>query len=78
MPLQLDIDQYLIEEAGEIDVKKMLILSHNRMGETLININAVSKDMILEALADPNKFPDLVVPVTGYSAYFYSLSPEYP
>ncbi len=25
----------------------------------------------------PSKFPDLVVRVTGYSAYFHSLSPEY-
>ena len=27
--------------------------------------------------AAPSKYPDLVVRVTGYSAYFKSLSPEY-
>ena len=47
------------------------------MGGTLINLNVVSKEKILEAHADPGKYPDLVVRVTGYSAYFHSLSPAY-
>jgi formate C-acetyltransferase len=33
--------------------------------------------MILEAHKDPSKYPDLMVRVTGYSAYFHSLSPVY-
>ena len=41
------------------------------------NINVVSKDKILAAHRDPTLYPDLVVRVTGYSAYFRSLSPEY-
>lgn len=76
-PLQLDIDSHLLEEAGGIEALEALILTHNRMGGTLINLNVVSKEKILEAHADPNKYPDLVVRVTGYSAYFHSLSPEY-
>ena len=47
-----------------------------RMGGTLVNINVISKEQILEAHADPAKYPDLVVRVTGYSAYFKSLSPR--
>jgi formate C-acetyltransferase len=47
------------------------------MGGTRININVVSKEKILEAHADPDKYPDLVVRVTGYSAFFKSLSAEY-
>ena len=31
---------------------------------------------VLEAHKDPSKYPDLVVRVTGFSAYFASLSPE--
>jgi formate C-acetyltransferase len=54
-----------------------LIKAHNAMGGTLINLNVVSKEQILEAHADPTRYPDLVVRVTGYSAYFHSLSPEY-
>ena len=43
----------------------------------MINLNVVSKEKILEAHAAPGKYPDLVVRVTGYSAYFHSLSPAY-
>jgi pyruvate-formate lyase len=76
-PLQLDVDSHLMHEAGGIDALEALIKTHNRMGGTLINLNVVSKEKILEAHADPSKYPDLVVRVTGYSAYFHSLSPEY-
>ena len=40
-------------------------------------MNAVSKEDILEALADPMTHPDLMVRVTGYSTCFESLSREY-
>ena len=54
-----------------------MIKVHNAQGGTLININVISKEQVLEAHADPEKYPDLVVRVTGYSAYFKMLSPEY-
>ncbi len=76
-PLQLDIDQHLIQEAGGIEALESLIKTHHQMGGTLINLNVVSKEKIMEAHLDPDKYPDLVVRVTGYSAYFHSLSPEY-
>jgi len=41
-----------------------LILTHNEMGGTLININILSKQKLLEAHEDPNRHPDLVVRVT--------------
>lgn len=76
-PLQLDVDSHLMSEIGGIEAVEALIKAHNAMGGTLINLNVVSKEQILEAHADPSKYPDLVVRVTGYSAYFHSLSPEY-
>lgn len=76
-PLQLDIDYGLIKEQGGLDLVASIIRTHNQQGGTLINLNIISKDDILAAHADPTKFPDLVVRVTGYSAYFHSLSPEY-
>jgi formate C-acetyltransferase len=47
------------------------------MGGTLANVNILSREKILEANADPSKYPDLVVRVTGFSAYFASLSKEH-
>ncbi len=76
-PLQLDVDSHLMHEAGGIEALEALIVAHNRMGGTLINLNVFSKEKLLEAHANPEKYPDLVVRVTGYSAYFHSLSPEY-
>ena len=76
-PLQVDMDDRLAKEMGGIDTIKAYIRTHNKMGGTLVNINVVSKEKILEAHKDPLKYPDLVVRVTGYSAFFRSLSAEY-
>ena len=76
-PLQIDFDSLLAREYGGIEAIEGLIKAHNMMGGTLVNINVISKQQILEAHADPEKFPDLVVRVTGYSAFFKTLSPEY-
>jgi formate C-acetyltransferase len=76
-PLQIDIDSRLAQEMGGRDIIKAYIKTFNDMGGTLMNINVVSKQKILEAHKDPDKYPDLVVRVTGYSAFFKSLSTEY-
>jgi formate C-acetyltransferase len=76
-PLQIDFDQPLAYEYGGLEAIEAFIKVHNAQGGTLVNINVVSKDKILEAHADPSMYPDLVVRVTGYSAYFQTLSPEY-
>ncbi|MBM3241831.1 pyruvate-formate lyase [Candidatus Poribacteria bacterium] len=76
-PLQIDFDRHLAKEYGGLRAIESLIKTHNAQGGTLININVISKEQILEAHADPDKYPDLVVRVTGYSAFFKTLSPEY-
>ncbi len=76
-PLQIDFDMQLARDMGGIEAIEAYLKAHNAQGGTLININVISKDKILEAHADPEKYPDLVVRVTGYSAYFKMLSPEY-
>jgi formate C-acetyltransferase len=76
-PLQIDIDSRLAKEMGGREIIKAYIKTFNDMGGTLMNINVVSKEKILEAHKDPDKYPDLVVRVTGYSAFFKSLSEEY-
>jgi formate C-acetyltransferase len=76
-PLQFDIDRKLMRERGGLDTVAAMIMTHNQQGGTLVNLNIVSKEQILEAHKDPDKYPDLVVRVTGYSAYFHTLSPTY-
>jgi pyruvate-formate lyase len=62
---------------GGVEAVEAFIRAHDAQRGTLVNINVISKEQILEAHRDPDKYPDLLVRVTGYSAYFRSLSPEY-
>ena len=75
-PLQLDMDPTLANDPGWIDKMMTLIKTHFDLGGTQINLNVVDGQKILEANQDPSKYPDLIVRVTGFSAYFSSLSPE--
>ena len=76
-PLHLDVDTNLIRGAGGIDALVALIHTHNQMGGTRINLNCVTPEQILAAHENPEAFPDLVIRVTGYSAFFSSLSKDY-
>lgn len=76
-PLHLDIDVDMLNRAGGIDALAALIHTHNQMGGTLINLNCLTKEKLLEAHENPQKHPDLIVRVTGYSAFFASLSKDY-
>jgi formate C-acetyltransferase len=76
-PLQIELDPKLVGSLGGVEAIEALIKTHNRQGGTLINMNVVSKEQILEAHEDPMTHPDLMIRVTGYSAYFRCLSREY-
>ena len=76
-PLQIEFDpQLAVDEKGVATILN-LILTHFKQGGTLININILDGDKLLEAHKDPTLHPDLVVRVTGFTAYFASLSPEF-
>jgi formate C-acetyltransferase len=76
-PLQIELDRKLVRSLGGVEAVEALILAHNRQNGTLINLNVVFKEQILEAHADPSTHPELMIRVTGYSAYFRSLSRAY-
>lgn len=42
-----------------------------------LQLNCVSRDTLLDAQKHPDKYPDLIVRVCGFSAKFTSLSPEW-
>jgi len=76
-PLQLDFEPLIANEEHGVAIVEDLIRAHFESGGTQINMNVMDAKKIREAYADPNKYPDLVVRVTGFSAYFSSLSPEF-
>jgi pyruvate-formate lyase len=76
-PMQIEMDPGLSKDEGGIEKVADLIKAHFDLGGTQINMNVVDAAQVLEAHQDPSKYPDLVVRVTGFSAYFASLSPEF-
>ncbi len=76
-PMQLELDPGLSRSTEDIAKVGSLIRTHFDLGGTQINLNVLDKQKVLEAHKDPSKYPDLIVRVTGFSAYFASLSPEF-
>jgi formate C-acetyltransferase len=76
-PMQLELDPGLSMDGGGLENVMDLIKTHMDLGGTEINLNVMDADRVIEAHRDPTKYPDLVVRVTGFSAYFASLSPEF-
>jgi pyruvate-formate lyase len=76
-PVQLELDPRLTVEEGGIEKVMTLIETHSKSGGTLLNINILDREKLMEAHRDPMLHPDLVVRVTGFTAYFAALSPEF-
>lgn len=76
-PVQLELDPAIAESPEAIGKIKALIQTMFDQGCTLLNINLIDEDRILDAHKDPSKFPDLVVRVTGFTSYFSMLSPKF-
>lgn len=76
-PLQLEFDPKIANEKKSNAVITNLIVTHFEKGGTLININILDKQTLMEANENPALHPDLIVRVTGFTAYFASLSPQF-
>jgi formate C-acetyltransferase len=75
-PMQWELDPGLANEEN-INLIGSIIKAHFEMGGTLINVNIMDKKKVLEAHANPSLYPELVVRVTGFTAYFSMLTPEF-
>ena len=76
-PVQLELDPGIAGNAEGIEKMTSMIRTILETGNTLLNINIIDKQTILQAHKNPANFPDLVVRVTGFTAYFAMLSPEF-
>jgi formate C-acetyltransferase len=76
-PIQLELDPNIA--ADDEGVQKLVdyIRTICKKGATLLNINIINADDILKAHENPDLYPDLVVRVTGFTAYFCLLTPEF-
>ncbi|MBR2989049.1 MAG: pyruvate formate-lyase [Clostridia bacterium] len=69
-------DTVFRNEEGEKKVA-MLVKSYIDLGGFQMQINAINKDMLLDAQANPEKYPNLIVRVWGWSGYFKELALTY-
>jgi pyruvate-formate lyase len=76
-PMQIDLDPGLANDEQGVEHIANLIRTHVDLGGTQINMNILNVEQVLAAHEDPSLFPDLIVRVTGFSAYFNRLSPEF-
>ncbi len=76
-PFQLELNPTITDTDDAINNVGSVIKTHFDLGGTLINVNIVDTKQILEANEDPMRYPNLIVRVTGFSAYFAALSPDF-
>ena len=62
---------------NQIDNLVALLDGYVKKGGHHLNVNVFTKETLLDAQAHPERYPDLIVRVTGFSAKFTSLSPEW-
>lgn len=64
-------------EGGEaMDKYQSLLQTYFELGGEQIQINTINKNILEAARKNPEAYQNLVVRVTGFSAYFVSLTPE--
>lgn len=76
-PVQLEVDPGIMNDPEGVDKMCAMVRGILKSGNTLLNINIIDSKKILEAHKDPYKYPDLVVRVTGFTAFFAMLSEKF-
>lgn len=65
---------FSVQPNYDLDVLKGLILGYIKGGGLQMQISCVTKEILMDAYENPEKYPNLVVRVAGYSEYFVNLS----
>ena len=61
----------------KLDVCEAFLRATTHSAVEALQLNCVSKETLLDAQKHPEKYPDLIIRVCGFSAKFTSLSPEW-
>ena len=76
-PLTMEFHETLFDDPQSIRKVAMLVKSFIDQGGHQMQLNTVNRDTLLEAQKNPGKYPNLIVRVWGWSAYFVELDKDY-
>jgi pyruvate formate-lyase/glycerol dehydratase family glycyl radical enzyme len=71
----LKFDRHTLRGRTGLSAMASLIRTYFRRGGMQVQINVVDPSMLIEARDHPDRHPNLLVRVSGYSAYFNDLTP---
>ncbi len=67
----------ILPASTDLDRCEAFLRAVSGSGIQQLQLNCVSREQLLDARVHPEKYPDLIVRVTGFSVRFTSLSPEW-
>ena len=72
--LNLRLEKSMLNQAGALNKLKALVLTYFEHGGLQIQSTIADQKALTKALADPDKYPNLMIRIGGYSEYFNRLS----
>lgn len=76
-PLTVEIHDSVLRNDIGVEKTAMLVKAFIELGGHQLQLNAIDRERLLEAQAHPEKHPDLIVRVWGWSGYFNELDRAY-
>ncbi len=76
-PLTIEIHDSVFKNDVGIKKTAMLVKEYIKLGGHQLQINAVNRDILSDAQKHPEKYPNLIVRVWGWSGYFNELDIQY-
>ena len=68
--LNLSVPPRAITDDGDFEKLVVMVETYFRMGGYHLQLNHVSREMLIDAQKHPERYPDLRVRVSGFSGYF--------
>lgn len=76
-PVTVELSDSVFRNQESLQKVAMLVQIFVRLGGQQLQINSLNANMLLDARKYPERYPNLVVRVWGWSGYFCDLAPEY-